>query len=54
MDYVVIGAGPAGLQLGYFLQQPVATSRLPEDICNDWTDEKVYREPLRAFVEAPR
>jgi protoporphyrinogen oxidase len=21
MDYVVIGAGPAGLQLGYFLQQ---------------------------------
>jgi thioredoxin reductase len=30
----------------------VATCRLPEDICNDWTDEKTYREPLRAFVEA--
>jgi thioredoxin reductase len=32
----------------------VATCRLPEDICNDWTDEKLYREPLRAFVEAQR
>ena len=30
----------------------IATCRLPEDICNDWTDEKVYREPLRAFIEA--
>ena len=29
----------------------VATLRLPEDICNDWTDEKVYRAPLRAFIE---
>ena len=29
----------------------IATRRLPEDICNDWTDEKVYREPLRAFIE---
>jgi hypothetical protein len=29
----------------------IATCRLPEDICNDWTDEKVYREPLRAFIE---
>jgi thioredoxin reductase len=28
----------------------VATKRLPEDICNDWTDEKAYREPLRAFI----
>ncbi|HEU4348958.1 MAG TPA: FAD-dependent oxidoreductase [Actinoplanes sp.] len=27
-----------------------ATLRLPEDICNDWTDEKAYREPLHAFV----
>ena len=32
----------------------VATCRLPEDICNDWTDEKTYRAPLRAFVEANR
>jgi thioredoxin reductase len=31
--------------------QVVATCRLPEDICNDWTDEKTYREPLRAFVK---
>jgi thioredoxin reductase len=30
----------------------VATIRLSEDICNDWTDEKAYREPLRAFIEA--
>jgi thioredoxin reductase len=30
----------------------VATCRLPEDICNDWTDEKLYREPLRAFIGA--
>ncbi|MDQ7904043.1 NAD(P)-binding domain-containing protein [Phytohabitans sp. ZYX-F-186] len=30
----------------------VATLRLPEQICNDWTDDKVYREPLREFVEA--
>ena len=29
--------------------QVVATLRLPEDICNDWTDEKVYRAPLRAL-----
>ena len=29
----------------------VATLRLPEDICNDWTDEKTYRQPLRAFIE---
>jgi thioredoxin reductase len=28
----------------------VATLRLPEDICNDWTDEKAYRKPLRAFI----
>ena len=32
--------------------QPVSTCRLPEDICNDWTDEKLYREPLRAFITA--
>jgi thioredoxin reductase len=32
--------------------QVVATLRLPEDICNDWTDDKVYRQPLRAFLEA--
>jgi hypothetical protein len=32
--------------------QIVATCRLPEDICNDWTDEKTYREPLRAFIES--
>jgi len=31
--------------------QVVATCRLPEDICNDWTDEKIYREPLRAFIK---
>jgi thioredoxin reductase len=36
-------------RLGY---EVVATCRLPEDICNDWTDEKLYRAPLRAFVEA--
>ncbi|HZN17521.1 MAG TPA: NAD(P)-binding domain-containing protein [Micromonosporaceae bacterium] len=30
--------------------QVVDTLRLPEDICNDWTDEKLYREPLRAFI----
>jgi thioredoxin reductase len=29
----------------------VATCRLPEDICNDWTDEKLYREPLRGFMQ---
>ena len=29
----------------------VATLRLPEDVCNDWTDEKMYREPLRTFIE---
>jgi hypothetical protein len=29
----------------------VAILRLPEDICNDWTDEKVYRAPLQAFIE---
>jgi hypothetical protein len=29
----------------------VATCRLPEDICNDWTDESVYREPLRTFLK---
>jgi hypothetical protein len=28
----------------------IATLRLPEDICNDWTDDKLYREPLRAFL----
>jgi len=28
----------------------VATCRLPEDICNDWVDDKLYREPLRAFL----
>jgi thioredoxin reductase len=31
--------------------QVVATCRLPEDICNDWTDETTYREPLRTFVK---
>ena len=31
--------------------ETVATLRLPEDICNDWTDEKVYRAPLGAFIE---
>ena len=29
-----------------------AVCRLPEDICNDWTDEKTYSQPLRAFIEA--
>ncbi|MFI5891581.1 NAD(P)-binding domain-containing protein [Actinoplanes sp. NPDC051513] len=29
----------------------VATLRLPEEICNDWTDEKLYRAPLSAFLE---
>jgi thioredoxin reductase len=29
----------------------VDTIRLPEDICNDWTDEKAYRQPLQAFLE---
>lgn len=29
----------------------VATCRMPEDICNDWTDEQVYRQPLRAFIK---
>jgi thioredoxin reductase len=33
-------------------REPVSTCRLPEDICNDWTDEKLYREPLRAFIAA--
>jgi hypothetical protein len=69
-DYVMIGADPAGPQLGYLLQQAGCgyivleagsaagtftdqrVGRLPEDICNDRTDEKGYREPLRAFVEA--
>jgi hypothetical protein len=32
--------------------EPASTFRLPEDICNDWTDEKLYREPLRAFIAA--
>jgi hypothetical protein len=32
--------------------EPVSSCRLPEDICNDWTDEKLYREPLRAFIAA--
>lgn len=31
----------------------VATCRLPEDICNDWTDDKLYREPLRTFLREP-
>jgi thioredoxin reductase len=31
--------------------QVVATLRLPEDICNDWTDDKLYRTPLQAFIE---
>ena len=31
--------------------QVVATLRLPEDICNDWTDDKLYRTPLREFIE---
>jgi thioredoxin reductase len=31
----------------------VATCRLPEDICNDWTDDKAYRQPLRTFLEEP-
>lgn len=31
--------------------QVVGTCRLPEDICNEWTDERVYREPLRAFIK---
>jgi thioredoxin reductase len=31
--------------------QVVATCRLPEDICNDWTDETIYRDPLRMFVK---
>jgi hypothetical protein len=34
--------------------QVVATLRLPEDICNDWTDDKLYRTPLRAFIEEQR
>lgn len=29
----------------------VAAFRLPEDICNDWTDEQVYQQPLRAFIK---
>jgi hypothetical protein len=29
----------------------VAILRLPEDICNDWTDDKFYRAPLGAFIE---
>ena len=28
----------------------MASCRLPEDICDDWTDEKNYRGPLRAFI----
>ncbi|HEU4347049.1 MAG TPA: NAD(P)-binding domain-containing protein [Actinoplanes sp.] len=32
-------------------REVVATLRLPEDICNDWTDEKLYRAPLQAFLE---
>ncbi|MCI0686569.1 MAG: hypothetical protein L0Y54_04940 [Sporichthyaceae bacterium] len=31
--------------------EAVAALRLPEDICNDWTDDKLYRAPLRAFIE---
>jgi thioredoxin reductase len=33
-------------------REVVATLRLPEDICNDWTDDKIYRAPLSAFVAA--
>ena len=29
----------------------VATLRLPEDIYNDWTDDRVYREPLQRFLK---
>lgn len=29
----------------------VATLRLPEDIYNDWTGERLYREPLRRFIK---
>jgi thioredoxin reductase len=29
----------------------VATLRLPEDVCNDWTDEKLYQAPLQAFAD---
>jgi thioredoxin reductase len=32
----------------------VATLRLPEDICNDWTDDEMYRAPLRAFLAEDR
>lgn len=32
-------------------REPVATLRLPEDVCNDWTDEKLYRAPLQAFID---
>lgn len=29
----------------------VATLRMHEDLCNDWTDEDRYCKPLRAFIE---
>jgi len=29
----------------------VATLRLPEDIYNDWTDDRLFREPLRRFLK---
>jgi thioredoxin reductase len=29
----------------------VATLRLPEDIYNDWTDERLFREPLQRFLK---
>ncbi|HZM76095.1 MAG TPA: NAD(P)-binding domain-containing protein [Candidatus Limnocylindrales bacterium] len=29
----------------------VSTLRLPEDIYNDWTDERIYREPLQRFLK---
>ena len=32
-------------------REVAATLRLPEDICNDWTDEKLYRAPLQAFID---
>jgi hypothetical protein len=32
-------------------REPVATLRLPEDVCNNWTDEKLYRAPLQAFID---
>jgi hypothetical protein len=32
-------------------REVVTTLRLPEDVCNDWSDEKRYRAPLQAFFE---